>query len=196
MILGGLFGVTTLLVHSIADFALHMPAVAIAGIMIAAHLARLGLEDHGASQAQVPSRVVRAGSFVVGLGLVVLAGLALVEGYRQMYAESTFGEIGIARLGAKVPLEADEKADLDRLTQMHASLERGLRLRPDSAEGHLRQGLISLRMFQLRIVDAFRDLEADPVRCAAMGTPDWWFDLMHPPARESAAGDFRALVAR
>jgi O-antigen ligase/tetratricopeptide (TPR) repeat protein len=85
LVLGGMVGFTTVIIHSFVDFGLHVPAIALLVTVLSAYLCRLGQARRGAAQYSL-----RLGGAAAVLALVgaVLVGAGLVrEGWRAHRAE-------------------------------------------------------------------------------------------------------------
>ena len=75
LVIGSLFGFTTLVLHSFVDFGIHIPAIAVFAAVICAHLAALGEADgHTPPDDRVPAP--RAGASVAARGLLTLLAAA------------------------------------------------------------------------------------------------------------------------
>ena len=87
--LGGLFGVTALVIHSFVDFGLHIPAIALFATVLCAHLCAAGDRAGGPVKAGVPAAADRYTFRLLGVapaaGAVVLVSMGVMlmaEGWR------------------------------------------------------------------------------------------------------------------
>ena len=120
--LGGAFSILTLLMHSIGEFGIHLPAIAVLATVIAGQLCASDDHIHAAKHRTIPlPTTARIG---LAIGLIVLGLLALNEFWSQDQAERHY----IAALNA----ERDGTAlGTDRRVQQ---LESAVKLRPGDAE--------------------------------------------------------------
>jgi len=134
LVLGALLGFTAVAVHSFVDFGLHIPAVAVLTVVVAAHIAALG------EKRPAPVRATTAAAPTWGNPLAALAGaatavaLALLlcaEGWRSARAESL-------RIGAGLAGGGDGLALIEAATQTT----------PDRAELHLAAGQAYLNRYE------------------------------------------------
>ena len=179
LMLGTLFGALTLAIHSMGDFALHIPAVAVVAVMIAAHVSKLGVEaedPRAHAPATARAQVLTA---VAGGTAVVLSLLVADSGYRALRSESAYARAGLEFPGRSAPAAAPADADLDRLERTRDALERALRYRPDWAEGHWRLGLTFLNLYERTAFEAFREFETDPAQATAKARVLWLFNQVH-----------------
>jgi tetratricopeptide (TPR) repeat protein/O-antigen ligase len=114
LVLGGLFALTTLVIHSAGDFGIHYPAIALLGAVLAAQLCGLGAGPAS----------WRAGG-LVALGCAALAllvgGVLVLEGYRAEQAERL-------RLASILRTRRGAPGDKEQAT---AYLRAAVALRPD-----------------------------------------------------------------
>jgi O-antigen ligase/tetratricopeptide (TPR) repeat protein len=91
LVLGALLGFTAVVVHSTVDFGLHVPAVALLGVTVAAFLCmgcKAPMQAEEKSEPEVSAfRLGRIGSLVGAAMLVVLGGLLVRQVYREAQAE-------------------------------------------------------------------------------------------------------------
>ena len=179
LVVGGLFGIVALAVHSGGDFALRIPGVALAAVMLVAHLARLGLRAIATGHAQDPRPAVpgfaRVPLITCGVALV---GLALVvPAFRQARAEAYRGYASMPLDGALSQSLFAEPGDMAwdpaRLDDARERLLQALRERPDWAEGHLALGLVYLRLYEQSARHALEREVQDPVLRARFARPLW-----------------------
>lgn len=176
LILGGLFGVVSLAVHSGGDFALHIPGVTIAVVALAAHLARLGLRASTPDQAPRALRFGWAAGRVpwvtcaVALGSVAL----LAPAFRQARAEALLSSAGMPLEGAiSQRFDPEETEDGAGLELARVRLEEALKDRPDWAEGYLGLGLVLVRLYEQSAMEALAREVDNPVLLARFSRPLW-----------------------
>jgi O-antigen ligase/tetratricopeptide (TPR) repeat protein len=117
LVLGCLFGFTTLVIHSIVDFGIHVPAVVVLAAVVCAHLSALGETSPAPTREKVSPRTRLAGLAAATVA-VLLAGTLCAEGWRMTLTQSL-------RLGASAA--QDDKSRL-------ALLEAAARASPERAE--------------------------------------------------------------
>jgi len=207
LVLGGIFGLTALAIHSLVDFSPHIPGLGLTALVLAAHLCRLGapaaereaVSETVASRKSPKSRSRRlaatgeGSAAPAGLGMAIQAVLILpalgVLGQGWTLARSE-----LALSGSNVPL-ADpltrpnrprgENATYDRLDRDRQALERALDHRPAWAAGHLRLALTHLGLYEAMarqwIAEVSESLEANELEAASptLSDPLWLHDTMH-----------------
>jgi hypothetical protein len=185
LVLGGWFAGLALLVHWLCDFSLHVPGVAITAVVLCGFLCRLGSDARGSSRPPRPCR--RAG--VVGGGLVScgLAAAIVLHGYRQARAEAQLWGAGLPPPDSSLPT-AEMGRGLARpdLARIERALAAALRWRPDWAEGHLRLGLVRIRLYEQDAAELVRQVETDPEQAAVLASPLWLHGRAHPGPEEEA----------
>lgn len=185
LLLGALFGLVALATQSLSDFPMHVPGVAVAGVVLAGHLCRAGLGP--ARGPAAPSG--RALSAAAGLAVTAVSLLALWHGVVMARAESELAGGGVPPAGFLVPTAALRKHPMDRLEAVREHLERSLAWRPNWAEGHARLGLNLLGEYRAAVLDQPGVRELAPARAEALADPLWLHRVVHSAA---AAGDVRA----
>jgi tetratricopeptide (TPR) repeat protein len=109
LILGALFGFTTVAVHSFVDFGLHVPAIMALTAVIAAHVAALGEKRNASATVPVQrSWSDRLMALGIAVSVPVLALVLGVEGWRMAWTESL--RLGSKRLGGDEGLTLIEAA--------------------------------------------------------------------------------------
>jgi O-antigen ligase/tetratricopeptide (TPR) repeat protein len=186
LICGGFFGVSCLVVQSLGDFALHIPAVAIVAVIVGAHLAKLGLEAETKAKAgpapdRPPPLWRRGGSVLGALVMLALGAAVLVQGLHLMQIETAMSDVGFFLQGASRPAAGEADAGMDELEQKQDVLERVVRIRPDWAEGHWRLGLIFLRLYSTSAREALLEFEKDKEKVDIQASPVWLFSTVHAP---------------
>lgn len=189
LVCGAFFGLASLLVQSLGDFAFHVPAVSVVAVILGAYLTKLGLEARNAPQggnpslpAPVPLSLGRRASSVLGAVLMLILGTtALAEGLRRMQIETAMADAGFYLQGVAKPAAADAEADMDELERKLDALERVIRLRPDWADGHWKLGLIYLRLYSTSALESLAEFEKDTETAAAQANPLWLFSTIHTP---------------
>jgi tetratricopeptide (TPR) repeat protein len=189
-ILGALFGVVSLAVHCLADFPMHIPAVAVPGVILSAHLARLGLDASRPGTAMTRGR--RIGSALVGLAPVAVSLLALWQGVRMARAEAALAGGGVQPPGSAVSGVYEQLAAVlsgapaPVLERSREHLERALRHRPDWAEGHARLGLVLLSQYAAAAAEQLGEV-GDPARVAVLSDPLSLHKAVHAATAEQLA---------
>ncbi|WP_406698969.1 O-antigen ligase family protein [Singulisphaera sp. Ch08] len=180
LICGALFGISSLIVQSLGDFAFHVPAVSVVAVIVGAYLVKLGLEARNISSADQPLPLWRRGSSVLGaIVMLALSTAVLVEGLHLMQIETAMSEAGFYLQGSSKPATGESDADMDELERKLDALERVTRIRPDGADGHWKLGLIFLRLYSTSAEESLRDLEKDKEKLANQASPFWLFSTVH-----------------
>ncbi len=124
-IIGGLAGGLALCVQSLGDFALRIPGVAVAALILAAHLCRLGLHagipDAAPRQSQF-GRSPIANRLVAGL-MVFLSLVVCWHGFRRAKAEAYILSAGLPAPGSIIPDFACGRVSPADLERMRLGLE-------------------------------------------------------------------------
>jgi O-antigen ligase len=179
LVRGALFSLVTLGVHSLGDFALHIPGVAITAVILSAHLCRLGLQDHDERHRVRPTFLRRSGSGLVGLAMAVLSLVLVVHRSTSAHVEAVLGAAGLPFPGTTMPTEGHKlPRDVD-LEQQRIALEHVLRHRPDWTEAHLRLGMTYLYLYQWAAADLIGDEVKDPIEKAILTDPLWMLSVVH-----------------
>ena len=161
LLLGCLFGITTITTQSLADFPLHVAGVTVPAVVLASKLYRLGL-----CKAEQESPVNRNEANGFGSGIqrtvVTLKNIAMMvtAGVLISYQAS---QVKLERLieQAKIPLPGSQwvTTDIPRysrpvLETMRTTLIETLKIRPDWAEGHTRLGQVYLALYRHAAAEA------------------------------------------
>ncbi len=188
MVMGGLFGLVALAVKSCADFPLHIPGVAITGLVICAYLSRIGLDASGRAMAPDPASARAAGlkAFLAMTALAVLCLPLLWWGYRQTRDEIALIEAGIPRSGQEWLTANYGRRPVDQLELFEVTLEKILSRRPNWSDGHLRLGLMYLSQYhQITAELAVKDGQS-PSDAEIIASPLWLHGLVHTGTKSDA----------
>jgi O-antigen ligase len=147
--LGALFGFSTLVLQSLGDFGMHMPAIALLGTVLAAQLVALGQPEQAEETA--PAGAAPAGAYVLRLGglapvlgavaLLVLAALLAGNGGQMQWAER-------CRDAARVLTEDPRLGTLQRRVDL---LETAAEYSPENARLRLELAMAHLESYQQRL---------------------------------------------
>lgn len=195
VVIGALFAALSLAVESLGDFALHIPAVAVSGIIIGAHLCRLGLDARKPAAAPdlIARPTVRPISALVALGMLGLSVLVFADTLAYARAEAVTEAAGI-HAASGVVLDFDHKMTVDELTKRQRALEWALKTRPDWTDGHIWLGLTHLALYQRSIADLFEADAEEPGDGAETGSPGAKPDSRsEAPSGNASAGKVSAL---
>ncbi|WP_435022614.1 O-antigen ligase family protein (plasmid) [Tundrisphaera sp. TA3] len=182
-ILGALFGMVALATHGLVDFPTHIPAIAVAAAILAAHLARSGLDVRGEVPEVAgpwPGRVALA-SAPVALGL-----LAACHGVAMARSEAALAGCGIPPAGTDVPTATLWNAPMPMLERAQGCLAEALAHRPDWAEGHARLGLLLLSRYRAEAAGLVGEQVGDPRRASMMADPLWLHGAVHAMSPDEA----------
>lgn len=177
---GAVFGLVALMIQSLGDFALHIPAIAITATILAAHVCGIGLmaEVRSDSPTTGPSRAVR--TLLMGAASMGLAIAVLLHDLPRLRAEA-------AMAGSDLPLPATSSPSLrslmiprDILERRLTALEAMLRYRPDWAEGHLRRGITLVALYERSATEIVEESTGDAKKAASLGDSLWLHGVMHP----------------
>lgn len=135
VILGGIIGLTTVVIHSFGDFGLHVPSIALLTAVLAGLLAGLAAPPAPRREPSLPDRLV---GVATALSCLVLAGLLPLEGWKAERAE----RLRLAALRAQARLEA---GDHDVVI---GYLEAAVRHAPDDALLWMRLGEARRGMYE------------------------------------------------
>jgi len=184
LLVGAFFGILSLTVQSLGDFALHVPAVAIVAVILGAHLTKLGIESASNSNGQdrPPSLGRRAGSVLGALLMLALIVPVVREGRKLMQAETALADAGFTLQGSAKAAAGEPDEDMDALEHKLDALEQAVRLRPDWAEGHWRLGLIFLQLYSTSAEASLLELGTKKEDAATQANPLWLFRTVHAPA--------------
>ncbi len=172
-VLGALFGMASLAVHSLGDFAPHLAGVWVPAVILCARLCRVGIDAEAD-----PTR--RAGRSATGRVAIVLVGLGVLPlGIRLARAEAALAGTDIPLPGTSSPMLEDDGASVPILERRRSALERSLACRPGWAEGQLRLGLTHLALYRGAARASLADHAADPSTVAELIDPLWLHGLVH-----------------
>lgn len=129
--LGALFGFTTLVVHSIGDFGLHLPAIAVLATVLCAQLVALGQDDPANSYVLRAKGLAPAGA---ALTLLVMALVLCTEG-RRIALVQAYRQTAMNLQGTTDP--ADQDRQLALLTAAERLMPDSGRLVSELAQAHL-----------------------------------------------------------
>ena len=188
VVLGALFGILTLAIHSLSDFALHLPAVGLTALVLAARVCEPALALRAAPAAP-PRRVRLAVSWAVaGLATVIPIALVSTQGQSLAQAELALARSGLPLPGSAMPeVQAGDVLAPD-LEIRRAALAAALDLRPDWAEGHMRLGLTHLALYRAQAQEWLAAATSEPGQAAVLASPLWLHGVLHtagdqnPPA--------------
>ena len=161
LLLGCLFGVTTITTQSLADFPLHVAGVTVPAVVLASKLYRLGLckedEESQANRNEMNGFLPGLQRFVVTLkNIALLVTACILVPYQA-------SQVKIERLieQAHIPLPDAQwvTTDVPRysrpvLETMRTALIESLKIRPDWAEGHTRLGQVQLALYRHAAAEA------------------------------------------
>ena len=161
LILGALFGFTTLVVHSFVDFGIHVPAIAALGAVVAAHIAALGEKRRAPQGAEVlaPTAPHWRARLVALMAAGTAVGLALLlcgEGWRMARAES-------------LRLEAKSRGGAEGLRLLEAATQ----IAPEQAELHHEAGQAYLARYAEEETCAGGADEQRRARTRSISGPGW-----------------------
>jgi O-antigen ligase/tetratricopeptide (TPR) repeat protein len=197
VVLGALFGLLTLAIHSLSDFALHIPAVGITAVVLAARLTGLGQEARARTRIgqAVAQRSPRHTLAWAAAGLATLVPIAVVsaQGITLARAERALARTGLPFPGSALPEAQAANVPAPDLPQRRLALSEALALRPDWAEGHLRLGLTYLGLYRAQAQEWLRDAAGGPEQAAMLAGPLWLHGVVHSGDDAGRPGT-RALV--
>ena len=199
-ILGAIFAVVALATQCLGDFPLHIPAIAVTAVILAAHLSREGLSPR-TRPSSAPAAGSSGGDWARWVPVVVSVvplwhGLGMAQAEAAVLASGVLPPAGYAMPTAE--LWNAPEATLDRA---QAHLEEALRYRPDWAEGHVRLGIVLLSRYRTAVATLLTERGNDPVRASALSDPLRLHDVIRaarPEEIAAAGGDVLAhdLVRR
>ena len=192
LVTGGLLGGLALAFQCLSDFTLHVPGVAVIGVILCAALCRLGLDARDArDDAPGNLRKARIGLVLTHLTLVGVSLAILLYGTRLARAEALVMGVGLPVPGTGLPVVEDEDSSRADLERKQDALEDALEIRPDWAEGHLRLGNIFLALYRRAILDSFDKSRKDPALKEIVSNPLWLHRVVHSntPAQLAASGN-------
>ncbi len=184
LVLGATGGVLAVLVNCVSDFGLHIPGVAVAVVVVYAHLCRLGAAEDDAGAA-LPVGWGRRLAGALLLGVPACGVIAL--GVREAGAEAYVLGRGLPAPNSELPGTALPIASADALRDDADALRHALRLRPDWAEGHLRLGLTELALYRVTAAEWLAGSVTNPAERAALSDPLWLLLLIHQGQADAPA---------
>jgi O-antigen ligase len=181
LVMGGLFGLVALAVKATADFPLHIPGVAVTGLVICAYLSRIGRD----APAQPPGHagsVVRATPMIARLAMTPLALLCLP--LLWLSARQARAEIPLFQAGIPLPATQWLTTDLGRqpiadLEKIEVTLEKILHDRPDWSDGYLRLGMTYLSHYEQTTAEWAEASGQNPTTALMVANPLWLHALVH-----------------
>jgi hypothetical protein len=184
VVLGALFGLLTLAIHSLSDFAVHIPAVGIAAVLLAARITALGQEQRAAERLRACSGVCasrhhRLSWAAAGLATLVPIVLVSAQGMTLARAEFALARAGLPLPGSALPEAQAANVVAAELPERRAALAEALTLRPDWAEGHLRLGLTYLGLYRQQAQEWLQDAAGGPEQAAMLAGPLWLHGAVH-----------------
>ncbi|MBX6313618.1 MAG: O-antigen ligase family protein [Isosphaeraceae bacterium] len=182
LVAGGLFGLTALVVQSLADFSPHILGVALPAAVLCGHLCALGDARRGRpAPADVPRE---AWSLIARLIIAVLGLVLLFHSFHRARAEARLAGSGIPPPGAGRPAAISPSVSKPTLERMRVALEAALRDRPDWGEGHLRLGIVLLGLYERTAAEWVGESLDDPALAARLADPLWLHATVHsaPPS--------------
>jgi O-antigen ligase len=191
IVMGGLFGLVALAVKSCADFPLHIPGVAVTGLVLCAYLSRIGLDASESiiASGKTSGTAPRIKTRVALIALAVLCLPLLGFGYRQARDE-------IALIQASIPLPGTQwlttdygRLPIDELEEIEVTLEKILRDRPDWADGHLRLGMMYLSQYEQTTSEWAEAAGQEASRALMVASPLWLHEMIHSGANSEVEID-------
>jgi O-antigen ligase len=191
IVVGGLFGLVALAVKACADFPLHIPGVAVTGLILCAYLTRIGLDvsEHALAPQRAPAPVTAPTARLAISACVVLCLPLLWLCYRQARNE-------IALVRANIPLPGTEwltadygRLPIDELEEAQVTLEQILQDRPDWSEGHLRLGMLYLSQYEQTTSDWALRAGQSSSSALILAHPIWLHGLIHSENKSEAEID-------
>ncbi len=179
LVVGAIFAPTALLIQSLGDFAIHIPAVALPATILAGYACGLGAGTPG------PSR--RGRSLASGLAVVAMAACVLARDAGLARAEAALMGSDLPMAGTSSPSPTDPVTPRAVLEHRLSALDLALRHRPDWAEGHLRRALTLSALYERAVADLIADSTGDTGRALALSGTLWLHRLMHPGGEGRAA---------
>ena len=188
--LGALFGLFSLAIHSLSDFPVHNPAIAVTAVALAAHLVGGVLDARRPRPEPTATLAGRARGAIAALIPIALALPAAWHGFERARSENALLAAGIPRAGTDMPSTTLWDAPMPTLEQAAEHLEAALRYRPDWAEGHARLGLLRLSQYRAAALGLVAAEAGSPDAAKQMADPLWLHGVVHsaPPEALASAG--------
>ncbi len=160
--LGALVGLATVLIHSVFDFGMHIPACAALVVVLCAHVCGLGGEAEERGRAPSRGRLPadreredgRTGQFVLALGvgsMLAVAPAIVHEGWRPYRSRNL-------RVAAS---DLDRSLDPERLERKADRLEEAARLVPEDARLRADLARAHLTVYEQRMYELEEDAAGD-----------------------------------
>jgi O-antigen ligase len=184
LVLGAIFGLVSLAVHSLGDFATHIPAVAVAAIVLAARLVGLGIDGEPAS-ACLPQR--RAAWALAGGAMLALMVVMVSQGVSLARAERALAGAGLPLPGSAQPEPSAGDAPVPGLEPRRAALAAAVALRPDWAEGYVRLGLTELALYRATATQWLSSAGGPDGQATVLASPLWLHGLVHGMGTEGVS---------
>ena len=181
IVVGGLFGLVALAVKSCADFPLHIPGVAVTGLVLCAYLSRIGLDTRraNADATGATTWATRGRAALALTTLVVLCTPLLWLSYGQTRDESALMRAGVPLPGTQWLTADYGRLPIDELEVIEVTLEKILTRRPNWSDGYLRLGMMYLSQYeQATTIAAMRQVQSvsDAIDAA---DPLWLHRVVH-----------------
>jgi O-antigen ligase len=189
IVMGGIFGLVALAVKSSADFPLHIPGVAITGLVLCAYLTRIGLDDPERLAQLTPgstwarSAVTRLATFA----LLLLCGPLIWQCYRRACDEMAIARANIPAPGTQWLTTDYGSLSIPELEKIEVTLEKILKDRPDWTDGHLRLGLMYLSHYERTTAEWAEAAGQNPSIALQAADPLRLHWLIHSEAKSDAA---------
>ncbi len=187
IVMGGLFGLVALAVKACADFPLHIPGVAVTGLVVCAYLARIGLDRSD----RVDPALSHAGRRRLMGRLVSTALPALCIPLLWLSYRRARDEIALMRAGIPLPgmewLTADYgRLPIDEVERFESTLEKILQNRPNWSEGHLRLGMMYLSQYEQTTAGWAEKAGQTPANALTVANPLWLHGMVHSGVKSEA----------
>ncbi len=180
IVLGAIFGLVALMIQSLGDFALHIPAIALTATILAAHLSGIGLKQEVRSQPPTVASARTVRRLAVGVASIALALGAFCHDLPLLRAEAALGGSDLPLPGMSSPSLRSPMVPKDDLERRLAALDKALRQRPDWAEGHLRRGITLVALYERAATELVEESTGDSKRAVVQGDILWLHAVMHP----------------
>jgi hypothetical protein len=196
-VLGASIGGITILTESTADFALHIPGVAVTVVILCSHLCKLGLESSGPSVHAAEPCQARSVLGVANLAAFpCLALVILFQGIGLTRSEAAFRAAESARVEPSSRTGAAELRTRESLRRVRAALDSALTFRPNWAEGHQQLGLTLIKLYELETTEELCQSIADPEERAQVASVLWLHARVHANPLGGASWDNLLLASR
>jgi tetratricopeptide (TPR) repeat protein len=191
IVMGGLFGLVALAVKSCADFPLHIPGVAVTGLVLCAYLSRIGLDasEESTLSGTTSGSAPRIKTRVTPTALAVICIPLLWFGYRQARNEIALIRANIPRPGTQWLTTDYGRLPIEELEEVEVTLEEILRDRPDWSDGHLRLGMMYLSQYEQTTSEWAEAAGQEASRALMVASPLWLHQLIHSGANSEVEID-------